>query len=277
MAGDPMTDRKKIQLLLADVDGTLVTSKKELTARAIGAVQALRKAGIKFAITSGRPPRGMAHLIEPLALDTAIAAFNGGEMVDAKLNILESKILPGDVARETMRLLAEYKVDAWVYAGTEWLIRDPQAPHVAREASTVKFAARVVAGFDDVLDEAVKIVGVSDDLDLLARCEQAAQKQLGDRATAARSQPYYLDVTHRQANKGAVVDYLAEHLSIPREAIATIGDQSNDLTMFKRGGFSIAMGNAPDEVKNQADAVTDSCNDEGFAKAVAAHILGKAP
>ena len=108
-------------------------------------------------------------------------------MVDAKLNILEGKVLPGDVARETMQLLAQYKVDAWVYAGTEWLIRDPQAPHVAREAATVKFEATVVTGFDDVLDKAVKIVGVSDDLDLLARCEQEAQKRLGDRATAARS------------------------------------------------------------------------------------------
>jgi Cof subfamily protein (haloacid dehalogenase superfamily) len=269
-----MTQAPKIKLLLADVDGTLVTSKKVLTPRAIEAVASLREAGILFAITSGRPPRGMAHLIAPLKLDTPIASFNGGEMVDEGLKIIEAKALPLDLARETVAVLAAFKIDTWIYVGEDWFVRDPKAPHVAHESETVKFGPTVVAGFDGLLDKAVKIVGVSDDHDLLAKCEAEAKKRLGDRATAARSQPYYFDVTHRDANKGAVVDYLAKHFSIPREAIATIGDQPNDLTMFRRSGFSIAMGNAPDEVKAEASAVTDSMDDEGFAKAVERHVLG---
>ncbi|HTH97089.1 MAG TPA: Cof-type HAD-IIB family hydrolase [Stellaceae bacterium] len=264
---------RRIELLLADVDGTLVTHEKVLTERAVHAVYGLHKAGIRFAITSGRPPRGMAHLIQPLALTTPIAAFNGGQMVDSQLNIIEARTLAEDLARQTLEVLAFHNVDAWVYAGEDWLIRDPDAPHVAREASTVHFDAKVVKGFEDRLGEVVKIVGVSDDHDLLARCEKDMQRQLHGRATAARSQPYYLDVTHKEANKGAVVDYLAHRLHLRPEAIATIGDQPNDLTMFRRGGFSIAMGNAPDEVKEQADAVTASCDEEGFAKAVETHLL----
>ena len=271
-----MSQSPKIKLLLADVDGTLVTSKKVLTDRAIQAVASLRAAGILFAITSGRPPRGMAHLIEPLKLDTPIAAFNGGEMVDDKLKIIDARVLPADLARETVAVLEEFKIDTWIYVGEDWFVRDPKAPHVAHEAETVKFGPTVVAGFDDLLAKAVKIVGVSDDHDLLARCEAEAKKRLGDRATAARSQPYYFDVTHKDANKGAVVDYLSDHFHIPRDAIATIGDQPNDLTMFRRSGFSIAMGNGPDEVKSEASAVTDSCDDEGFAKAVERHVLEKA-
>ena len=65
-------------LLLSDVDGTLVTKDKALTARSVEAVRALHEAGIHFAVTSGRPPRGMEMLVEPLALATPIAAFNGG-------------------------------------------------------------------------------------------------------------------------------------------------------------------------------------------------------
>ena len=268
-----MNETPKIKLLLADVDGTLVTSKKVLTPRAIQAVDALRAAGILFAITSGRPPRGMAHLIQPLKLDTPIASFNGGEMVDGTLEIIDAQPLPAEIARETVAVLEEFKIDTWVYVGEDWFVRDPTAPHVAHEAETVKFEPKVVANFDGLLDKAVKIVGVSDDHALLARCEAEAKQRLGDRATAARSQPYYFDVTHRNANKGAVVDYLADYLSIPRDAIATIGDQPNDLTMFRRSGFSIAMGNAPDEVKREASVVTASCDDEGFAKAVERHIL----
>jgi hydroxymethylpyrimidine pyrophosphatase-like HAD family hydrolase len=70
------------------------------------------------------------------------------------------------------------------------------------------------------------------------------------------------------------VAYLSDRMSIPAEDIATIGDQPNDVLMFKRSGFSIAMGNAPDEVKAQAAATTDSYNDEGFAKAMERFILG---
>jgi hydroxymethylpyrimidine pyrophosphatase-like HAD family hydrolase len=119
-----------------------------------------------------------------------------------------------------------------------------------------------------------KVVGVSDDFDKVQRCEADAQAAFGDRASANRSQPYYLDVTHKEANKGAVLDFLSRHLGIPPAEIATIGDQPNDVLMFKRSGFSIAMGNASDQVKAQASAVTDSFNDEGFAKAIEGFILG---
>ena len=76
-----------------------------------------------------------------------------------------------------------------------------------------------------------------------------------ERVTAALSQPYYLDVTHPQANKGGVVLALSKQLGIPVDEIATIGDSENDTSMFRQGGFAIAMGNADDETKAQADAV----------------------
>ena len=63
-----------------------------------------------------------------------------------------------------------------------------------------------------------------------------AQAAFGRRATANRSQPYYLDVTNKDANKGAVVEYLAQHVGVPAEEIATIGDQPNDVLMFKAQG-----------------------------------------
>lgn len=119
----------------------------------------------------------------------------------------------------------------------------------------------------------MKIVGVSDDYALAAKCEADMATALGSRVSAKRSQPYYLDVTHPDANKGAVVDALVKQLGIPASEITTIGDMPNDVLMFRRSGFSIAMGNASDEVKAQASAVTDSCNDEGFAKAIERYLL----
>ena len=184
--------------------------------------------------------------------------------------------MPADVAREAIDLMRKRGLDAWVYSGNDWLITKLDAPHVAREAWTVKFEPKIVADVAEHLSDVAKIVGVSDDRDKVQRCEAEAKAAFGERATATRSQPYYLDVTNKDANKGAVVAYLSDRMSIPAEEIATIGDQPNDVLMFKRSGFSIAMGNAPDEVKAQAAATTDSYNDEGFAKAMERFILGSA-
>jgi Cof subfamily protein (haloacid dehalogenase superfamily) len=272
-----MSNNRNIKLLLADVDGTLVTQDKTLTEQAVAAAVELREAGITLALTSGRPPRGMSMLIAPLKLEGAIAGFNGGVFVNPDLSVIESHLLDEAIARETLKLILDQGLDAWLYTETEWLIRHAKAPHVAREAWTVKFDAKVVSDFTDAhLKDTVKIVGVSDDLDKVAACEKLAQQTLGERASAARSQPYYLDVTHPQANKGAVVLTLAKLQNISPEEIATIGDMPNDVLMFRESGFSIAMGNASDEVKSQASAVTDSNQDEGFAKAARKIILGNA-
>jgi hypothetical protein len=269
-----MSGQHGIRLLLADVDGTLVTNEKILTEQAQQAARELKQAGIILAITSGRPPRGMSMLIEPLALEGAIAGFNGGVFVHPDLSVIESHALDPAVARQTLDLILKMGLDAWVYTEEKWLIRDKNAPHVARETWTVKFDAEIVPAFTDAhLAHVVKIVGVSDDLALVAKCEKAAQDALGDKASAARSQPYYLDVTNPEANKGTVVTTLSRRLNIPPAEIATIGDMPNDVLMFRKSGFSIAMGNASDEVKAQASAATDSYEDEGFAKAVRKFLL----
>jgi Cof subfamily protein (haloacid dehalogenase superfamily) len=268
---------QRISLLLADVDGTLVTEDRLVTRQTQQAAEALQAAGVALAITSARPPRGMAMLVEPLAIETPIAGFNGGVIVTPDMAMLEERVLAPEVARRAVALVLDHRMDAWVYTGKDWLLRDPEASHVAREQSAVRFSPRVVRDFEPALARAAKIVGVSDDEDLVARCERDAQDAFGAHASAVRSQAYYLDITHPDANKGAVVDALSRILSIPSDEIATIGDMPNDVLMFRKSGLSIAMGNAGPAVKEQAHFATDSCNDEGFAKAVERFVLGRAP
>ncbi len=269
-----MSDPMQIDLLLADVDGTLVTQEKVLTPATIAAARAMREAGVRLAITSGRPPRGMQMLIEPLGIDTPVAGFNGGAFVNPDLSPIELRTLDGEVVRTSLDLLNEKGLDVWIYSGESWLVRKQDAPHVAREAWTVKFEPQVVAEFDEAhLKDVVKIVGVSDDHDLVEQAESAAQEALGETASAARSQAYYLDITHPEANKGSVVLTLSRMLKIPAERIATIGDMPNDVLMFRKSGFSIAMGNASPQVQKQAKAVTGSNEQDGLAKAIQRYVI----
>jgi len=264
-----------IRLVIADVDGTLVTNEKVLTARAVEAVKRLKNAGIAFSITSGRPPLGMKMLIDTLGLTEPIAAFNGGVFVHPDLSVMTQSFVPADTAAKVIEAIEHHGLDCWVYTDRDWLVRDANAPHVAREQWTVKFPPTVVPEFGLHLDRVAKLVGVSDNYDAVARCEADVQRECGNQASAARSQPYYLDVTHPDANKGHVVTVLSQAMSITPEQVATIGDMPNDLLMFQKSGLSIAMGNASAEVQRQARFVTSSNEQEGFANAMEKFVLGR--
>jgi Cof subfamily protein (haloacid dehalogenase superfamily) len=263
-----------IELVLADVDGTLLAPDKTLTERTKEAVRELRGAGIAFAITSSRPPRGMVSIIRALEISTPSAGFNGGVFVRPDLSTIAQSLLPREITAQVLAVMRTRGLVVWVYHGNEWFVPDRNGPHVAREESTVQFNPTVVADLDAVLEGVVKIVGVSDDREAVALAEEDVRGEFGKETSATRSQPYYLDVTHPDANKGAVVAKLSELLAIPVERIATIGDGPNDVLMFQRSGLSIAMGNAVDAAKAAAGKVTASNEEEGFARAMEIYVLG---
>jgi Cof subfamily protein (haloacid dehalogenase superfamily) len=269
------TPAPAVGLVLADVDGTLVTPAKELTDRTVAVVRRLGEAGIRFAVTSGRPPRGMAMLVEPLELTLPLAAFNGGLFVQPDMSVIEQRAIPAEAVAPTVHLMNTHGLDVWLYRDAEWLVRDTNAPHVAKESATVRFPPVRVDDFEGMTEAIVKIVGVSDDLPRVARTEAAARSELGDHVSAARSQPYYLDVTHPEANKGSVVGYFSRECALPAEEIATIGDMPNDVLMFAHSRLSIAMGNASPEVQRAARRVTASNAEEGFALAIERFVLGE--
>jgi Cof subfamily protein (haloacid dehalogenase superfamily) len=269
----------RIELLISDVDGTLVTNDKRLTPRAQAAVLALDGTGIAFAIVSSRPPFGLRMLVEPLRLRTPMAAFNGGLIVSPdRLEPNEGHPLPAAVARRAIEFLAASGVAIWLDTETEWLVLDRSGAYVDHEIRTIQTMPTVVDRLDrpGVIDHAYKIVGVGTDFELLARCERELAAELRTSATVARSQLYYLDVTHPLANKGHAVERLSQLLDIPASAIAAIGDGRNDIAMFAASGLAVAMGNADRQVQEAADFVTASNEEDGFAVAVERWILPRA-
>ncbi len=268
----PDTSRD-VRLVVADVDGTLLTPDKVLTPRARAAVHAVIEAGIAFTITSGRPPLGMRSLIDALPFKHPISAFNGGLFVRPDLSVMRELRIPLKVVPPVIDTLTRGGLDVWIYTDTDWRVRSRHGPHVGLEERTVRFPPRVVPAFSDALDRVIKIVGVSDDADAMARCVAQVQENFGQQVSATLSQPYYLDVTHPSANKGEVVCVLSELLGIPTLHIATIGDMPNDVLMFERSGTSIAMANASADVQRAATFVTSSNTEEGFAHAVERFIL----
>ena len=137
-----------VRLVIADVDGTLVTPEKELTARAINAISRVRDANILFTITSGRPPRGMKMIIDALGLSEPIFAFNGGVVINPDYSVISSHLVSSDLAAETLRFIAARGLDRWLYTETDWYVLELDAPHVDKEQWTVRFPPTVVPDFE---------------------------------------------------------------------------------------------------------------------------------
>jgi Cof subfamily protein (haloacid dehalogenase superfamily) len=258
----------KIALVVSDVDGTLLTKNKVLTETAAAAARRLEDSGVGFTITSSRPTIGMRFLIEPLRLTLPFGSFNGSSICDPQLRPIEQHLIPPPAVKRTMEMLKQFGVNIWLFTNERWLIDNPAGAYVAFEQRTIKSDPTIVEDFTPYLDSVCKVVGASDNPELLRRCEVAMQEALGADATAARSQSYYLDITPPGHDKGTFVESMARQLGISTAAIATIGDMHNDLAMFRKSGMSIAMGNAIDEIKQHATYVTTSNEDDGFAGAI---------
>lgn len=259
-AGERSTEA--IRLLVSDIDGTLVRDDKSLPEANRDAILALAADGVATSLISARPPSGILGLAATLRMTGPLAAFNGGTLFDGDGTICFAHRLERADAAAMLRLVDRPGVTPWVYADGAWFVSSLDNPHLGRERLASAIEPRIGTDFTALGGRIDKIVAVSDDHELLRRLEERARDMIGARATIARSQPYYLDITHRLANKGDGIAALARAFGVELNAVAALGDMPNDLPMFARAGLSVAMGQAPAGVRAKA-SVTAGTNEEG--------------
>ena len=264
---------RPIRLVVTDVDGTLVRPDRTLAPATLAAVARLRAAGVKLALVSSRPPRGLDMLSGPLGLDTPRAGFNGAVIEDAAGNVVEQHTIATDATGAAVALLEAAGVDVWLFAGNAWLLTNPDGACVAEEHAAVGMKWRRVATFSPHLAGVHKVMASSADHDRIGALETVLHQRIGAEATVHRSQPWYLDITHRDANKGAAALALARLLGVDAAAMACLGDMANDVPMFAVAGLAIAMGNAPASVQARAHAVTAGNDADGWAAAIDRFVL----
>jgi len=263
------------RLVVCDVDGTLIRHDKVLTPRSIEAVRELRAANIRFTLASSRPPKGLLAVINQLQLEEPFAAFNGAVIMKPgpELTPIFSKFLDPDVASRLIRVITSCGIDPWLYTDTGWFVPDRHGWHVDHEVKAVNFEPFAIKNFDAYVARAGKVVAVSPDQEKMGICEARVRAEFEGKISATRSQTYYLDITHPDANKGDALIKLSHLTNVRVPHIVTIGDAETDVLMFKQSGVSIAMGNADAEVQSAATFITTSNEEEGFANAVERFIL----
>ena len=262
-----------IRLLLCDIDGTLVRHDKSLPDENVAAIGELTARGIAVSLISARPPAGMLPIADKLGLSGPFGAFNGGTIFTGESKELCAAQVPPALAAHLLELYAAAKVTIWLFAANRWLSSDLADPHTPREVISSGLQPEEMCDVAGFLAAADKIVAVCDDRAKMDALEQRARAVVGKTATLVRSQDYYLDCTALTANKGDGVTRLAQLYGVPLSQVAVIGDQANDVAMFRRAGLAIAMGQASAAVQAEAHYVAASNADAGVADAVRRFVL----
>ena len=260
--------RSPIRLFVSDIDGTLVRKDKSLGPPVVAAARRLREAGVRFSLISARPISGMTRIAAALGVEGPMGAFNGGTIAEPGGKVITAARLSPDLARRALAALDQDWVTPWVFADGQWFATSLDNAHVPSERISADQEPEVVSGFDRVMDRVDKIVGVSDELDRLKALDAQVAKALGEGATVARSQVYYLDVTAPEANKGRGVTAIAKAFGVPLSETAVIGDGQNDVRMFEVAGLSIAVRNAAQDVRDAADETAAPNVEDGVADAI---------
>ena len=272
----PVTPANGVRLVVSDIDGTLITPERQITAAAHSAARDLERAGIRLSLVSSRAPRGMMQFVKELKISTPIAGLNGGLICDPDGTIRERLSLEADVARRAVEFLLANGVEPWLFIGHDWLVRRADTPQVHHECAVVRTTPIQLDDFAGHYSDVGKIMGVSADPARLPGVERELAAMLGGGASVHRSSPIYLDITHPRANKGYAAKELAHLLDTDIRNTACIGDMNNDIPMLKEAGVSIAMGNAPDNVKAHARFVTRPNTQDGWAFAMESFVLSRA-
>lgn len=264
---------ERIRLVVSDLDGTLLTPLKSVTDASRQMVRRLQDLGVPLCLASARPPAAVMPIVKTLGLTGPSAAFNGGAIFRPDGTLEVNRVLDADVLNIILDVLHVHRVETWFLRGSTWLVEDASTGFVALDRRMTGLEPTAIPSLRDERYDIGKVVGVSNDYNLLRRIEAELGAMLKGEASVRRSAETMLDITPALANKGEGLLQLAKASGVEPHEVACLGDAQNDLSMFAVAGLSIAMGQAEEEIVAAAHFQTDTNEREGWAQAVERLIL----
>ena len=254
------------KIVFSDIDGTLLNTEHHVLPRTADAIRQITARGIPFALVSARMPEAIAPIVDEIGAPAAVISYNGGlvitpdgqELNDERMTRAHTEAVLAQIARDYPGASMNY------YAGHTWYVRDRADPEVQQEEriTTVTsveadFAALIAAG---TLPSKLLAMG---EADLIVRMEKELSPAFPE-LTVIRSAPHLLEIIARTVSKATGIAVLLNHYGIDRSEALAFGDNYNDIAMLRYVGHSVAMGNAPDEIKAIATSVTEGNDADGI-------------
>ncbi|SHK83553.1 hypothetical protein SAMN05216582_1202 [Selenomonas ruminantium] len=263
-----------IKLLATDLDGTLLRSGKPVSAGNIAAAQAAAREGTVVTIATGRMYQAALPVAKALGLDVPIITYNGALIKSTSGKIYYEHYLDEDICRRITDFCAERKWYLQSYSGDNLYYSDSGEFSKRYELSQKVIGEEVgYAGMRKQVSRMYKMLIITAGADVTQNWMAELRAEFGDSISLTQSAPDFIEIIAPGVSKAAGLQKLADILDIDICETMAIGDANNDLPMLRAAGFSVAMGNAADDIKAVTNAVTGNCDDDGWAQAVNQYIL----
>ena len=260
--------------LILDIDGTLVNSQKVVSEATRDAIIEAQKRGKTVAIASGRSISGIRRTASSISLEEFggyVIAYNGTTVVNCKTGeCIYNQMISTEMIAPVYEAAKEAKVGILVYHDQqkELLSGNGVDKYIEADARACEITIRETKHFVQDINFPINKFLLTGEPEYMCEVEKKMQEKFGDRLNVFRSDPYYVELLPKFVDKGVAVEKLMKHLDIKKDKVICIGDSYNDLPMLRRVGLGVAMGNAQKEVKEAADFITDSNDEDGIVKVI---------
>jgi Cof subfamily protein (haloacid dehalogenase superfamily) len=272
-----MEDKMSKKLLALDIDGTLTNTQKDITPATLEKIIEAQEKGHIVAIASGRPLPGIRKIADTIELDRFggyVLAFNGGRIVDYSTGeVVYQAVLDNDVVRDIYDYCLKAGCGMVTYDGDRVITGTDIDGYMTFEASINHMEIMRIDNFREYIDFPLNKCLLTADPDKAEKIEQELAEKFGDQLNIFRSEPYFVEIMPPNVHKATSLEKLLEALDMDRKDLVACGDGYNDLTMIEYAGVGVAMANAQDIVKEHADYITLSNDEDGLVPVVDKFIL----
>ncbi|MCM3566929.1 Cof-type HAD-IIB family hydrolase [Neobacillus mesonae] len=240
-----------IKLIALDMDGTLLTNDHQITEATQKAIKEAQQKGVKIVLSTGRSFKNCHNHADALGLDSYLVTVNGSEIWDENREIVKRTVMNPEWIEWMYGLAKQYHTLFWAI-DTERTWRN-EMPEDLYSVEWLKF------GFDIHDDEVRQVI--------------FKELQAKGEFELSNSFPSNIEVNRRGISKASGLEIVCRRLGIEMKNVMAAGDSLNDLEMIKEAGIGVAMGNAQDTLKQNADWITTTNEEDGVAKAIRKWVL----
>ncbi len=255
-----------IKLVATDIDGTIFIPEKEFTQGVKECIKKLSQKGIKVVLVTGRMNAAAIKIARDLELDTPVVSYQGG-LVTENGNILYERYLSEEQTERILAWARKEKIHINLY-NDDILYSETECYEVQRYCNNLH-TEHTVKPFNEIKKDKInKLLAIDYSTpERISRYEKELQNIYPD-LYIVKSTPYFLEFSNPEASKKCAVEFLQKYWGLKKDEILTIGDQNNDIALLQAGGIKIAMGNATEELKAEADYITETVYEDGFVRAM---------
>ncbi|NLJ41752.1 MAG: HAD family phosphatase [Clostridiales bacterium] len=261
------------RLIAIDLDDTLLGTDLKISPKNREAILAAVEQGVQVTIATGRMYISAVNFAVELGLDIPLITYQGGLIKESNSgDILYNQTLPVDICQKVIQACQAKGVHLQVYIDDEYYI-ESENEYSEFYGRNVGLKGVTVGSLDKFLDRRPNKLLIIDKPKRITEIWKEFSPIFGQDIEISASKPIFLEFTHKEATKGKALKYLSGLKDIPKDEIIAIGDGHNDVSMIDYAGLGIAMKNAPEEVRNSADYVTATNDEDGVAQAIYKFVL----